>query len=221
MMRFCATLSRWRLLATLPAALFVMLAQAAPANASISGDMNEFTGSDMIGRAMFEQVGNDIKVTLTTVQEPGHPNTGDWGAFWFNINDDALLAGMTVVGADITAYDFSGGVGSVGSSNNNLNGGGSPGLMDAGIAFGQPGGSGGLLDMTMFTLSHPSGLTLSLFNNQTIAGRLQSVGHAPCGGGGSSKIVGAVEPGDGDVPEPASLALMGVASLCFLRRRGG
>jgi hypothetical protein len=194
----------------------MLLALAAPAEASFSADMDEFTGTDMIGRATFTQVGNDIKVTLTTVHEPGHPNTGDWGAFWFNLSDDSLLAGLTVVGADITAHDFSGGVGSVGGGNNNLNGGGSPGLMDAGIAFGQPGSSGGLLETTMFTLSHPNGLTLSLFDNQTIAGRLQSVGAAPCGGCGSSKIVGTAV-----VPEPASAVLMSVASLCCLRRRGG
>lgn len=182
--------------------------------ASISGDMNEFTGSDMIGRAVFEQVGDDIKVTLTTVQEPGHTNTGDWGGFWFNISDDSFLAGMTVVGADITAFDFSGSVGSVGSANNNLNGGGSPGLMDAGIAFGQPGASSGLLATTTFTLSHPSGLTLSLFESQTIAGRLQTVGPAPNGGGGSSKITGSL-----NVPEPASLALIGIGSLLIAKRR--
>lgn len=182
--------------------------------ASITGVMNEFTGSDMIGRAVFEQVGNDIKVTLTTVQEPGHNNIGDWGGFWFNISDDSFLAGMTVVGADITAFNFSGSVGSVGSANNNLNGGGSPGLMDAGIAFGQPGASSGLLDTTMFTLSHPNGLSLTLFQNQTIAGRLQTVGPAPSGGGGSSKIVGTTE-----IPEPATLALLGLGTLLIVKRR--
>ena len=122
---------------------------------------------------------------------------------------------MTVVGADITAFDFSGSVGSVGSANNNLNGGGSPGAMDAGIAFGQPGASSGLLDTTLFTLSHPNGLTLSMFENQTIAGRLQTVGALPNGGGGSSKITGNL-----NVPEPASLALIGIGSLLIAKRRG-
>ncbi len=182
--------------------------------ATFQGDMEEFTGADLIGRAVFEQVGNDVKVTLSTIQEPGHTNTGDWGGFWFNISDDSLLAGLSVVGADITAFDFSGSVNSVGSANNNLNGGGSPGAMDAGIAFGQPGGSGGLLDMTMFTLSHPDGLTLSLFDGQTIAGRLQTVGPAPNGGGDSSKIVGLV-----DIPEPGTLSLMGLAVVGLMRRR--
>ncbi|MEZ6190836.1 MAG: PEP-CTERM sorting domain-containing protein [Phycisphaerales bacterium] len=198
--------------AGLAAALLVQVSVADAA--MVSGDMNEYTGSDMIGRAVFEQVGNDIKVTLTTVQEPGHTNTGDWGGFWFNISDDSFLAGMTVVGADITAFDFSGGVGSVGSANNNLNGGGSPGAMDAGIAFGEPGASSGLLSTTTFTLSHPSGLTLSLFENQTIAGRLQTVGPVPNGGGGSSKITGNL-----NVPEPASLALIGIGSLLIAKRR--
>jgi PEP-CTERM motif-containing protein len=197
------------------AGVVMMLVGVSTASASpIMGDMEEFTGSDMVGRAVFEQVGSDVKVTLTTVQEPGHVNTGDWGGFWFNISDDSLLAGLSVVGADITAFDFSGSVGSVGSANNNLNGGGSPGAMDAGIAFGNPGGAGGLLETTMFTLSHPDGLTLALFDGQTIAGRLQTVGPAPNGGGGSSKIVGMV-----DVPEPASLAMMGLASLVFVRRQ--
>ena len=182
--------------------------------ATLMGDMDEYTGTDLIGRAVFEQMGNDVKVTLSTVQEAGHPNTGDWGGFWFNISDDSLLAGLSVVGADITAFDFSGNVGSVGSANNNLNGGGSPGAMDAGIAFGQPGGAGGLIEMTMFTLSHPNGLTVSLFDGQTIAGRLQTVGPPPNGGGGSSKITGTV-----DVPEPGTLSLMGLAVAGLMRRR--
>lgn len=186
---------------------------------SISVNMTNFTGSDILGRATLEQVGNDIKVTLQTVQESGYVNTGDWGAFWFNISDNALLAGMTVSGDDVTAYDFSGSVGSVGGANNNLNGGGSPGPMDAGIAFGQPGAAGGLLDMTMFTLSHADGLSLALFEGQTFAGRLQSVGAWPNGGGGSSKIVGVHD--DNPIPEPASaaLALMGIGSLTLARRR--
>lgn len=202
------------------AAACLLMGVTAPVSAltasSISVDMTNFTGDDLLGRATLEQVGDDIKVTLTIVQEAGYDNTGDWGGFWFNINDDSLLAGMTVSGADVTAYDFSGSVGSVGSANNNLNGGGSPGLMDAGIAFGEPGSQGGLLEMTMFTLSHASGLSLSLFDGQTFAGRLQSVGPAPNGGGGSSKIVG-----DNPIPEPASaaLALMGIASMAFIRRR--
>jgi len=198
------------------AAVMLMAAVTSVDAASIMGDMDDFTGADMIGRAVFEQMGNDIKVTLSTVQEPGHVNTGDWSGFWFNISDDSLLAGLSVVGADITASDFSGSVGSVGSANNNLNGGGSPGAMDAGIAFGQPGGAGGLLDMTMFTLSHPNGLTLSLFDGQTIAGRLLSAGPAPNGGGGSSKIVGSL-----DIPEPGTLSLMGLAGLGLVRRRQG
>jgi hypothetical protein len=182
--------------------------------ATLSGDMHEFTGTDLIGRAVFEQVGNDVQVTLSTVQEAGHTNTGDWGGFWFNISDDALLAGMTVTGTYVTAYDFSGSVGSVGGANNNLNGGGSPAPMEAGIAFGSPGASGGLLATVTFTLSHPDGLTLSLFESQTIAGRLQTVGPAPGGGGGSSKITGIA-----NVPEPASLVLMSFGGLMIARRK--
>ena len=196
------------------AAAMLLVGVASTDAATLMGDMDEYTGTDLIGRAVFEQMGNDVKVTLSTVQEAGHPNTGDWGGFWFNISDDSLLAGLSVVGADITAFDFSGNVGSVGSANNNLNGGGSPGAMDAGIAFGQPGGAGGLIEMTMFTLSHPNGLTVSLFDGQTIAGRLQTVGPPPNGGGGSSKITGTV-----DVPEPGTLSLMGLAAAGLMRRR--
>lgn len=203
-----------RLWGLLSLAVMLMSGMSTTHAATLMGDMDEFTGTDLIGRAVFEQVGNDVKVTLSTVQEAGHPNTGDWGGFWFNISDDSLLAGLSVVGSDITASDFSGNVGSVGSANNNLNGGGSPGAMDAGIAFGQPGGSGGLIETTMFTLSHANGLTVSLFDGQTIAGRLQTVGPPPNGGGGSSKITGTV-----DVPEPGTLGLMGLAVVGLMRRR--
>ncbi len=203
--------SRWLSLLLLTGSLALPVSAA---DASFVVDMHEYTGSDLIGRATFEQVGDDIQVTLSTVQEPGHNNIGDWGGFWFDISDDALLANLSVIGSDITAYDFAGNVGSVGSSNNNLNGGGSPGKMDAGIAFGSPGAGSGLLTTTMFTLSHPDGLSLALFDNQTMAGRLQSVGAAPSGGGDSSKIKGCAI-----VPEPATLSIAVLGALGLFRRR--
>lgn len=185
---------------------------------SISLEMMDYTGSDILGRVTLEQVGDDIKVTLQTVQEDGHTSTGDWSGFWFNVNDDSVLPGMTVSGDDVTDYDFSGSVNAVGGSYNNLNGGGSPAPMDAGIAFGTSGSAGGLLEMTMFTLSHVNGLSLSLFDGQVFAGRIQSVGAWPDGGEGSSKLIGTNNP----VPEPttAVLAFMGLAGLAVGRRRG-
>lgn len=212
-------LTKPSLLLKLSASFCMAMGVLAPVSAlsadSIVVDMTNFAGDDLLARVTLEQVGDDIQVTLETVAEDDYFNTGDWGAFWFNLNDDSFLTGMTVVGDDVTAFDFSGSVGWVGSANNNLNGGGSPGLMDGGVAFGTPGSADGLLEMTVFTLSHEDGLSLSLFDGQTFAGRLQSVGDGSDDddGEGSSKIV---------TPEPASVALslMGLGLLVTGRYRG-
>ncbi len=190
------------------------------AQAALTGVMNDFAGPDMLANATFEQVGDDIHVTLTTVQEDGHHNTGRWTGFWFNISDDDLLNGLSAVGDHVRMYDFSGDVYHVGRWLNNIWAYDSPGPMDAGIAFKRNRHAPEPMDTISFTLSHPDGLTLDMFEDQLIAGRLKHVrNHCYCYWC-PSKVAGVLQQDvTPDIPEPASLTLMGLAAGCLIRRR--
>ena len=198
----------------------LLLLGATSARAALTAEMNTFWGPDRSATASFEQVGDDIEVTLTVDLEDFFLKNGAWTAFWFNISNDDLLTGLSVVGDDIEAYDFSGDVNTVGSSVNNLDAPNSPGTMEAGIAFSTDRDIE-IPDAVTFTLSHPDGLSLSLFENELVAGRLMGMDNCccPCYAYPSG-LTGILEnDGDPDIPEPASFALMGLGAAALIRRR--
>jgi len=125
---------------------------------------------------------------------------------------------VTWFGDDVTAV-FEG----ASAGCNNLNGGDNPkpsSFIDIGFTLGVCGSSGG--DLTSSTV-YLQGITLAQIN--AVGGRAQSVGPAPNGGGGSSKLfLGTIPPPPGpddEVPEPATVTLMGAGllGLMYFRRR--
>ena len=108
-----------------------------------------FTGSNAKVDFLVEDIAGGVKMTASVDTSV---NYADIGALWFNLSDNSLFNNLTINGANITAIDQDGNVNAVGSGNNNLNGGGSPAPMEVGIAFGQPGGAGGLITSTMFNV---------------------------------------------------------------------
>ena len=138
---------------------------------------------------------------------------GDIRGVFMNIDDDALLAALSVRGPDVTDWDFSGSVIDLGHGAN-LNSSASPCPCDLGVEIGTPGLGSDDVQSTTFTLSHAHrALTLANFADQFIGVRVTSVG--PEGAReGSSKTVAVV-------PEPSTgwLMLAGLAGLAILGRK--
>ncbi|MBW4560025.1 MAG: hypothetical protein KME32_02520 [Mojavia pulchra JT2-VF2] len=159
-----------------------------PANAaSMDFTINEFTGADtQVKFTLDDKIAGSGKIQFKVdFLATGNNKIADIRGVFFNIFDDSLLSGLQVIGTDVTASKFgpAGTVNSVGSSNNNLNGGGGKNIVynnfDAGVEIGQEGiGNGkGDIQSTTFTISHLSkALTLDQFSQQNFGVRLMSVG---------------------------------------------
>ncbi|AFY49378.1 hypothetical protein Nos7524_3587 [Nostoc sp. PCC 7524] len=200
----------------------------APANAaSLSFIIEEFTGSDArVQITLDDQIAGSGKVQFKVDYLPTGSNTiADLRGLFFNILDDSLLKDLKVTGANITASKFgpAGTIQSVGSSSNNLNGGG--GKFDAGVEIGQQGiGGGDDFQTTTFTLYHTSkALTLEQFSQQNFGARLMSVGSQNGSRNGSSKLKGQAPyytpppPPPKKVPEPTAIAALGLFALSALK----
>jgi len=199
-----------------------------PANAaSMSFTINDFTGADTrVKFTLDDAAAGSGKIQFKVDYLSTGSNTiADIRGIFFNIKDDSLLSGLKVVGTDITASKFgpAGTINSIGSSSNNLNGGG--GFFDAGVEIGQEGiGKGkGDIQSTIFTLSHTSqALTLAQFSEQNFGVRLMSVG-SKNNREDSSKLKGQAPyytpppPPPKKVPEPSTVAALGLFALGALK----
>lgn len=180
--------------------------------ASITFDVNDFTGSDAKTSLTLDDTGGVVKFTVNVVP---NPNIGDLRGVFFNILDDSLLSTLTVTGANVTDFQF-GPAGSV----NDLGGGANvtPRSFDAGVEIGTSGIGNDDFQSTMFTVASKAGpLTLNQFYNQNFGVRLTSVGTGS-DREGSSKLEGTA-PGGGTttpVPEPGTTAALGLLAFSTL-----
>lgn len=116
----------------------------------------------------------------------------DLRGLFFNISDDSVLSSLSInksLYSDVTTF-ATGGVTSVGSRNNNVNGGGSQGF-DFGIEIGDEGIGKNKLDIrsTTFVIEDASKkLNVSYFSQQSFGIRMMSVGTSANNREGSSKL---------------------------------
>ncbi|WP_118167821.1 hypothetical protein [Nostoc sphaeroides] len=200
----------------------------APANAaSMSFTINDFTGADtQVKFTLDDAIAGSGKVKFKVDYLSTGSNTiADIRGVFFNILDNTLINGLQVVGTDVTSkqFDPNGKIDSVGSSSNNLNGGG--GSFEAGVEIGEEGIGQGKSDIqsTIFTLSHSSkALTLAQFSQQNFGVRLMSVGSGS-NRNGSSKLKGQAPyytpppPPPKKVPESSATVALGLFALGALR----
>ncbi len=193
--------------------------------ATTSFVINEFTGSDTQVRfTLDDTIAGTGKVQFKVDYLATGSNTlADIRGIFFNIKDDSLLNGLQVSGTNITAKQFgpAGKVETVGSNNNNLNGGGSTKLFDAGFEIGKEGiGKGDDFQSTTFTLSHlTQALTLDQFYSQDFGVRLMSVGSGNSRNG-SSKLLGisSIKPTTPKkVPEPTTIVALSLFAVGALK----
>lgn len=194
---------------------------------------NTFSSEDSEIRVVAEEDGGDIRLTLDVIST-NTGNTGDLRGLWFDVVNEALLADLTVTGADVTSSLF--------DANNVQDfprGGpviGPLGPFDAGIALGTAGAGNDDIQHTVFTLAHPAlSLNPDTFfrsaagaGDRTMAARVTSVGAPGSSRDGSSKTAGSEDesdPGTGSqgtgMPEPLTggLALLSVGAVMLSTRR--
>lgn len=132
-----------------------------------------------------------LQFDITVLDDTG--SIGDLNAIFFDLTNDALTSGLTVIGDDVTGTAFK--VDGVTKVDNYTNMNGEVikdfGKFDGGVQFGTSGIGSDDIRQTSFTLSHDTeSLTLQDFSLQDFGVRLTSVG--PEGGSrdGSLKIGG-------------------------------
>jgi len=195
---------------------------ASGANAAVVSFLTEFTGADVDLQATVEDDGDGVTISLLT--DPfGTGVIGDIRAFFFSF--DGFDAGDTysITGSDVTSFDASGGVTSLGGSLN-LNGGGgsNPGSFDIGVEFGSSGIGADDITSTVFSVSVDGG-TISSADFLNSAARITSVGLLGGDREDSSKLSGGFDPVDppSEVPLPAGgwLLLAGLGAFAAVRRK--
>jgi len=206
---------------------FAVVGSAIAAHAtSVTTIAHPFTGADTAVRITLTEDAGDIVVSLRVTE-----GLADLRGFFLNIDNNALLDGLDVIGDDVTdfAYDTSDASLINMKKGVNLNGGGTPCPCDLAVAIGTPGiGKDDLLSTT-FRLDADDDLTLDDFAEQLAGVRVTSVGSFddkdPKGSkkgdrGGSAKLIATIPAGT-PVPEPSTAFLFGLGlfALAFGGRR--
>jgi len=193
-----------------------VLAHGVAQASTITASASAFTGDPISVAVTIDDASDPGNLVITLAVESG-ATTGDLRGFFAQVDDESLLSGLSVSGAQVTGSRFAADSVIDLGQGSNLNGGGSPCPCDLGVEIGAPGLGGGDDYATVrFVLSHDSrALTTALFSRQLFGVRLTSVGDLDGGRSGSSKLVGVV-------PEPATgvLVLLGLAGLARARRIG-
>ncbi len=191
--------------------------------------LTQFTGDDALVIVTLDDAGGIISGNINV---QANPNIGDLRALFLQVTDESILPGLIITGPLVSESIIGDdNVDTVGNAN--VNGAGSPGPFDVGIAFGTPGIGGDDIQSTTFFLNHAqTDITLSMFDLTRWGIRLTSVGLPDGPREGSSKLsvldihpTGLIppptplggddlpNPGIAPVPEPGTLALGAVAAL--------
>ena len=147
-----------------------------------------------------EIAGGDLRFDIQVTDETG--SIGDLRGLFFDLNDNLLIDGLAVDGAEITKSDFDeGDVSNLGGGCNVKGELTQDGGFDAGIMFGTSGIGKDDIQETSFTLSHAdTNLFIDDFFGSDFAVRLTSVGAEDGSRDGSLKL-GGTAPTEGDPSE--------------------
>lgn len=180
----------------------------------IVADLEDLTnGGGFFAKVTFEDIGtNTVKVTADIADPVNVGLTqGDILGLWMDIGNESLLTSMTVGNGNPmgivtgTCFDANGCDGPNGASAAFQN-------FDIGLTLGAQGSAHGFVQMLMFELAS-AGLSTADFGNQRVGARVQSIeGDIQSFSGTSSKLMGSGGTTT-KVPEPGSLALLGVGLL--------
>lgn len=175
------------------------------------GSADPFTG-DPLSVSIDVDSASDPGNLVITLSIAGDGTIGDLRGVFFQVSNESLLSGLSVMGDGVTSSQFlANEVINLGNGSN-LKGGESPCPCDIGVEIGTAGIGEDDFQSVTFTLMHMSeSLDQSFLRKQAFGVRVTSVGEVDGDREGSSKLVGVV-------PEPSTaiLMLLGLAGLTIV-----